>query len=123
MCKNPPKVASMQVEPEDYEKRVANHLQTYRPKQYAQAKKDGSLDSQVKSLSAGIADWVNSQQPKDEDLKNLNPQERANKLRQAQMFAESDALRELLPRDEATEKLIGPTGGYEDKTSGSLRTA
>ena len=104
----------MLAEASDYRNRVERHLQQYRPKQYAVAKKDGSLNEHVDSLAEGIANWVNSQQPSEDSLKGLNPEERAVELNTARMFAESDALREYLPRDEASEALIGPTGGYED---------
>lgn len=112
----------MKVEPQDYQARVLSHLQKYRPQQVAAAKKDGSLNDQVQSLSTGIADWVNSQLPSEESLQGLSPQDRAKQMNQATMFAESEALRELLPRDEESEKQIGPTGGYEDRTTVSPTT-
>jgi len=55
----------------------------------------------------------------EQSLKDLPPNERLQRLLQAKNLAQSEALRELLPRDEASEKLIGPSGGYEDKTTAS----
>jgi hypothetical protein len=107
-------------DPQDYEKRVLRHLKECRPKEYARRKKDGSLNSYANSLAEGIADWVNSQLPKAEDLKSLGPAEQAWRFQEARMFAESDALREYFPRDETTEKEIGPNGGYVDRIAESL---
>ena len=104
----------MQAETKDYTKLVENHLRQYRPKEYAAQKKSGDLDRQVNSLAEGIADIVNQLQPDPKELEGLSPVAKANRLASAKMFAESDAMREMLPRDEASEALIGPTGGYED---------
>ena len=104
----------MLAEASDYRNRVERHLQQYRPKQYAAAKKAGHLDEQVNSLAEGIADIVNQLQPDPKELEGLSSVAKANRLASAKMFAESDAMREMLPRDEASEALIGPTGGYED---------
>lgn len=104
----------MTVDPEDYGQRVLTHLRRYRPKQYAAAKRDGSLREQVKSLAESIADWINSQLPSEDNLKGLSQHEKLRKHIEALRFAESDALRELLPRDEETDALIGHSGGYED---------
>lgn len=106
-------------EPRDYKKIVRDHLQKCRPREFARAKQDGSLNNQVSSLANTIFDIVNSQMPKPEELANLSPLERANRLSQARIFAESEAMREVLPRDEETESLIGPSGGYEDPPNDS----
>jgi hypothetical protein len=78
-------------------------------------RKSNELDSHVESLANSIANLVNrlerretAQQP-NEDLEDA-----LRRQRSALMMAESDALREYLPRDEESEGKIGPSGGYED---------
>ena len=67
------------------------------------SKNDGSAES--------IAAWVNSQIHDEQER--MGP-ETTLRLQQSTLYsAESDALREYLPRDERDE-LIGPSGGYED---------
>ncbi|HEX4080094.1 MAG TPA: hypothetical protein VHX61_14610 [Rhizomicrobium sp.] len=91
------------------------HLRKYRPKQVAAAKADGSLNDQVSSLSESIANWVNSQLPDEKEQAAMDPATRQAQMNSALRFAESDAQRELLPRDEAADVLIGPNGGYVDR--------
>ena len=61
-------------------------------------------------LALGIAEWGNTQVPPAIEGETLmEKQSRESSL----AMAESDALREYLPRDER-EGRIGPSGGYED---------
>src|SRR5947209_12305242 len=71
------KPVAKQAHPEEFEPRVKAHLEKYRPKQTAAAKKDGTFDSQVQSLSNGIADWINSQQQDPRSLEHLSPEQKA----------------------------------------------
>lgn len=105
--------------PEEFRARVQKHLEEYRPNQVAAAKADGSLNNQVDSLSGAIADWINSQELDPRSLEHLSPEQQQREKISHRLLTESDAMRELLPRDEASEKLIGPSGGYEDQTSDS----
>ena len=100
----------MAVSASKYRKRVEEHLRRYRPKEYRTAKGEGTLQSWVDNLAAGIAEWVNTQVPPEmEGQSSTNTRERETSL----AIAESEALREYLPRDE-NEGRIGPSGGYED---------
>src|SRR5690348_3092617 len=98
-----------------YRNRTEKHLKTYRPKMYRNMQKAGSLNDHVESLSESIANWINASQPKEESLRSLTEEERQRELNTAFVIAESEALREYLPRDEKEEELIGPNGGYVDK--------
>jgi hypothetical protein len=95
-----------------YLKRVEEHLRRHRPKEYRKLKASGELNGRVSDLADSIANWVNSQLPR------VNPAEpleqRNRKEHTVLVLAESDALREYLPRDEKSEREIGPSGGYED---------
>lgn len=104
----------MQVSPEDYRSKVLSHLQEHCPKQYREAVKEGSLSRLVDGLCQAIANWVNSQ------VKDVGPaapgeplQNALRRQNSARMMAESDALREYLPRDEASQAQIRD-GAYVD---------
>jgi hypothetical protein len=95
-----------------YRNRVKEHLRHYRPTEYKEAQRRRTLDRWIDDLAQSIADWVNSQ---------LAPSVAHSSVHQdptiretARVFAEAEALREYLPRDEREEGLIGPSGGYED---------
>ena len=101
-------------EAKDYQSRLENHLRQNRPRQFRQMRKDGSLSGYVLDLGQQIAEWVNSQEPSEAELKQLPAEERQQARKSAFVMAESEALRELLPRRDDEENLIGPSGGYED---------
>lgn len=102
----------MRVTAAKYRSTVRAHLRRFRPKEYRRAERDGDLDRRVSDLAESIANWVNSQIPHVADGENSEAARR--KQNSALLSAESDALREYLPRDERDDELIGPSGGYED---------
>lgn len=105
----------MMVKSEKYQGRVLSHLRRNRPKQASRERAAGTLDETVQDYAEQIANWVNSQLPSEEFLKDMSPLDRQRELNSTKMFAESDAMREVLPRDEASDGLIGPNGGYVDR--------
>lgn len=75
-------------------------------------RKEGRIDDRVDDLSSQISDWVNSQvKPASIDLSRA---ELASVQATELMLLESDAMREILPWAEESEREIGPSGGYED---------
>ena len=102
----------MRVTAAKYRSTVQEHLRRLRPKEYRRAKRDGDLDRRVNDLADSIANWVNSQVSYEQEGACSEATRRLQ--HSALLMAESDALREYLPRDERDQELIGPSGGYED---------
>lgn len=104
---------TLHVEPQLYLNQIERHLRQNRP---ANLPASGTaMKEHALKLAEQVADRVNSaldQQEKASTGKGLHQRLKAE--RTAQVMAESEALRELLPWDPKEAKLIGPSGGYED---------
>jgi len=102
-------------EPEHYIGQIKCQLRRNATTSDPQAPEDGAYD-QAADIARRVCDRVNAAlQAADEASKDFGFVDRVKAMRTAQVFAESDAVRDALPWDPEELKLIGPNGGYMDR--------